>query len=55
MDDFAEGDEVRMLPCIHAYHRACIDQWLVKKAACPVCQCPITGRPDPASSSSSDE
>jgi hypothetical protein len=43
MDDFAEGDEVRMLPCIHAYHRACIDQWLVKKAACPVCQRPIAG------------
>lgn len=41
MDDFEDRDEVRLLPCFHAYHRACIDQWLTKKASCPVCQRPI--------------
>lgn len=43
ISDFEEGEEVRMLPCIHAYHKDCIDKWLSQKINCPVCQRPITG------------
>jgi len=30
------GDEVRRLPCLHVYHRLCIDRWLGVKATCPL-------------------
>ena len=30
MDMFADGQEVRYLPCLHLYHRSCIDGWLYR-------------------------
>lgn len=36
--DLQVGDEARVLPCGHKYHRACIDHWLAKCSACPLCR-----------------
>ncbi|CAE8607245.1 unnamed protein product [Polarella glacialis] len=30
------GEDVRTLPCLHAFHRYCIDRWLIVKACCPL-------------------
>lgn len=39
LDDFEEGDRLRVLPCDHGYHAKCIDPWLVKtKRICPQCR-----------------
>ncbi len=36
-EDFADGVQVRKLPCEHVYHPACVDEWLVNFAAtCPM-------------------
>ncbi|CAL1288385.1 unnamed protein product [Larinioides sclopetarius] len=32
------NDEVKCLPCYHAFHPACIDQWLIEDRRCPVCR-----------------
>nr|UMO79539.1 Ring finger protein [Pandoravirus aubagnensis] len=44
LDDFVEGDRLRVLPCAHAYHVACIDRWLASHIACPCCRAPVTTR-----------
>jgi hypothetical protein len=38
---FEDGDEIRMLPCLHQYHKACADQWLANHTSCPVCKTDI--------------
>ncbi|CAI2733375.1 unnamed protein product [Schistosoma spindalis] len=37
MNDLKLGDEVRYLPCLHTYHRICIDEWLMRSFSCPTC------------------
>ncbi|KAJ2710209.1 hypothetical protein H4R19_003862 [Coemansia spiralis] len=39
LDDFADDDELRILPCRHEYHVGCIDRWLTtRKKFCPICK-----------------
>ncbi|TMW56746.1 hypothetical protein Poli38472_006756 [Pythium oligandrum] len=36
--EYAPEEEVRALPCLHFYHRECIDQWLLHHRICPICK-----------------
>jgi len=36
--EYKEGDEVRVLPCKHHFHKACADSWLSQNASCPACR-----------------
>ncbi|KAH6664175.1 hypothetical protein B0J14DRAFT_706615 [Halenospora varia] len=38
-EDFTTGADVRVLPCQHKYHPACIDPWLLNvSGTCPLCR-----------------
>ncbi|XP_027177280.1 uncharacterized protein LOC113776346 isoform X1 [Coffea eugenioides] len=37
--EYEEGDKIRILPCHHEYHVACIDKWLKEiHGVCPLCR-----------------
>jgi len=45
LEQFQEDEELRLLPCFHKYHTACIDRWFQHSPACPICKNSIIGQP----------
>eukprot|EP00747_Dinoflagellata_sp_TGD_P169902 gnl/TRDRNA2_/TRDRNA2_200074_c0_seq1.p1 gnl/TRDRNA2_/TRDRNA2_200074_c0~~gnl/TRDRNA2_/TRDRNA2_200074_c0_seq1.p1 ORF type:complete len:338 (-),score=40.52 gnl/TRDRNA2_/TRDRNA2_200074_c0_seq1:110-1078(-) len=39
---FSRGERLRVLPCLHRFHCACVDRWLAQSRTCPVCKHDIT-------------
>jgi E3 ubiquitin-protein ligase DOA10 len=38
LSEYEKGDEVRTMPCLHYFHKDCIDKWLGKSNNCPICK-----------------
>mmetsp|Transcript_37797 Transcript_37797/g.59830 ORF Transcript_37797/g.59830 Transcript_37797/m.59830 type:complete len:207 (+) Transcript_37797:53-673(+) len=38
LEEYAAGDELMRLPCMHCFHSQCVAPWLRKACTCPVCQ-----------------
>lgn len=43
LSNFAVGDQVKLLPCGHIFHKACLDPWFLDHSStCPICKRHIT-------------
>ncbi|KAM7471320.1 hypothetical protein LguiA_009503 [Lonicera macranthoides] len=39
LESFMVGEKCRLLPkCKHSFHAECVDSWLLKTGACPICR-----------------
>ncbi|XP_061359376.1 uncharacterized protein LOC133303476 [Gastrolobium bilobum] len=39
LDEYEEGEQIRLLPCNHEYHMSCVDKWLKEiHGVCPLCR-----------------
>jgi len=36
--DYVDGEQLKVLPCKHAFHVGCIDPWLERSEMCPTCR-----------------
>lgn len=60
LDEYEEGDRLKILPCSHTYHCRCIDPWfsLAAQRACPMCKQSVAstrGSSDSVTESCGDE
>lgn len=42
LEAFHVGEDLCILPCLHRYHKNCIDLWLARDRRCPVCKHDVT-------------
>jgi hypothetical protein len=58
LGEYQEGEEIywsHNRRCNHCFHRACIEEWLLRTNACPCCRSNYLARSDDGSVSNADE
>ena len=38
IEEYELGEEISTLPCLHMFHRNCINRWLRQSNSCPICK-----------------
>ncbi|CAL8306863.1 unnamed protein product, partial [Gadus morhua 'NCC'] len=43
LEDFQDGQDLRIISCAHEFHKVCVDPWLLQHRTCPLCMHNIMG------------
>uniref|UniRef100_A0A3P9MJM4 RING-type E3 ubiquitin transferase n=1 Tax=Oryzias latipes TaxID=8090 RepID=A0A3P9MJM4_ORYLA len=43
LEEFQDGQHLRIISCAHEFHKACVDPWLLQHRTCPLCMHNIMG------------
>ncbi|XP_032389564.1 E3 ubiquitin-protein ligase RNF43 isoform X2 [Etheostoma spectabile] len=43
LEDFQDGQHLRIISCAHEFHKECVDPWLLQHRTCPLCMHNIMG------------
>ena len=46
LEYYVEEETLKTLPCMHYFHKGCIENWFTRGRTCPVCKWDITKQPD---------
>ncbi|CAD8171040.1 unnamed protein product [Paramecium pentaurelia] len=42
INNYEDGEELILLPCIHRFHKKCISEWFKEQSTCPICKTDVT-------------
>ncbi|XP_061819275.1 E3 ubiquitin-protein ligase RNF43 [Nerophis lumbriciformis] len=43
LEEFQDGQHLRIISCAHEFHKDCVDPWLLERRTCPLCMHNILG------------
>ncbi|TRY57228.1 hypothetical protein DNTS_003301, partial [Danionella cerebrum] len=49
LEEFMDGQDLRIISCAHEFHKECVDPWLLQHRTCPLCMHNIMGKQLPGS------
>jgi len=41
LSDYEVNETIKLIPCLHFFHKECIDEWMSRSCDCPICKSKI--------------